>query len=113
MDAEYQNYIVHRLGLARGTCLNNPEQIARAPMNGREKYIQLQQMWIDLEWSCIGDYLEYYNTKDVVSFLRAVIRYTKGLQDVIMLMLLGTQYLYRDLQNRFYDITSHTGHCIT
>ena len=81
LDAEYQNYIVHRLGLPRGTCLNDPEQIARAPMNGRDKYRQLQQMWIDLEWSCIGDYLEYYNTKDVVPFLHAVIRYTKGLQD--------------------------------
>ena len=83
LDAEYQHYIVHKLGLPRGTtCLTDPEHIARAPMNGREKYRQLQQMWIDNNWSCIGDYLEYYNTKDVVPFLRAVIQYAKGLQDV-------------------------------
>ena len=82
LDAEYQQYIVQKLGLPRGTCINDPEQIARAPMTGQEKYRQLQQLWIDLEWSCIGDYLEYYNTKDVVPFLLAVIRYAKGLQTV-------------------------------
>ena len=53
LDAEYQHYIVHKLGLTQGTCLTDPEQIARAPMTGRDKYRQLQQMWIDFKWSWI------------------------------------------------------------
>ena len=50
-------------------------------MSGCAKYSQLQQLWIDQQWVCIGDYLEYYNTKDVVPFLGAVMCYTTGLQD--------------------------------
>ena len=37
----------------------------------------------------------------------------KDYRMLIMLTLLETQYLYRDWQNRYYDSTSHTDHCIT
>ena len=50
LDAEYQHYIVHKLGLTRGTQLTDPEQIACAPQSGRAKYRQLQQLWNDHYW---------------------------------------------------------------
>ena len=109
LDAEYQQYIVHKLGLTRGTQLTDPEHIAHAPLSGLAKYHQLRQMWKDYNWTCIGDYLEYYNTKDVVPFLRAVIRYTSGLQqtnnvdvvrDAISLPGLAKQILRQHIPHR-------------
>ena len=109
LDSEYQHYIVHKLGLARGTQLTDPDHIARAPLSGPAKYSRLQRLWIDHQWTCIGDYLEYYNTKDVVPFLEAVIRYTKELQhgnnvdvvrDAISLPGLAKQILRQHIPHR-------------
>ena len=50
------------------------------PSCGVEKYDSLQQLWKYENWTCFGDYLKYYNTQDVVPFLKAVEIYSQSLR---------------------------------
>ena len=82
LDSEYQTYLVQKFGLARDTKKDSltPEQLAKAPETGQEKYQKLVELWREKQWQTIGDYLKYYNVQDVVPFLIGVCNYAKEMR---------------------------------
>ena len=110
LDSEYQTYLVQKLGLARDTKKDSltPEQLAKAPQTGHEKYRMLVDMWREKQWQTIGDYLRYYNIQDVVPFLIGVCNYVKEMcskkvdvvRDAISLPGLAKQILMKHVPHR-------------
>ena len=59
--------------------LQSVADIRDRPLSGQEKHKQLCDMWSEKGWTCIRDYLRYYNTQDVIPFLIATLNYAKQL----------------------------------
>ena len=51
------------------------------PPTGEEKYEILCNEWRERKWKTSRDYLQYYNTQDVVPFLVATLNYARQLQE--------------------------------
>ena len=110
LDSEYQSYLVQKLGVARDTEKDSltPEQLAKAPENGQEKYQKLVDLWREKQWQTVGDYLKYYNVQDVVPFLIGVCNYVKEMRnkkvdvvrDAISLPGLAKQILMKHVPHR-------------
>ena len=53
----------------------------KRPKTGKEKYEDMSNLWESKNWKNFGDYLEYYNLQDIISFLSAVCNYAKEMRD--------------------------------
>ena len=110
LDSEYQTYLVQKLGVARDTKKDSltPEQLAKAPENGQEKYQKVVDLWREKQWKTVGDYLKYYNVQDVLPFLIGVCNYAKEMRnkqvdvvrDAISLPWLAKQILMKHVPHR-------------